>query len=105
MAKEENVRLNAQYFYCCNDWTNSGVLKPWKPAELFKRLEENLPVRLILKRNIHAILQFIEYQEKKVFVLYTAGFNTLGRLLIPTLILIHLFRRRRASYCVRKKAN
>jgi hypothetical protein len=56
----------------------NGCINPWRPAELFKRLEDNLPVRLILKRNIHVMLQLIEYQQKKVYVLYTIGFNTLG---------------------------
>lgn len=69
--------MNAKWFYSCHDLVN-GAITPWRPHDVFQRLAENLPVRLVIKRNIHVMLQFIEYQQKKIYVLYTIGLNTLG---------------------------
>ncbi|KAI6219773.1 FYVE zinc finger [Aphelenchoides fujianensis] len=77
IADEETRTLESRWFYACEDPVE-GELRPWDRAEIEERIRDQRPVRLVLRRNLHVILQLIERKGCQFYAAYTSGFNTLG---------------------------
>ncbi|KAI6227541.1 FYVE-type domain-containing protein [Aphelenchoides fujianensis] len=77
IADEETRTLESRWFYACEDPVE-GELRPWDRAEIEERIRDQRPVRLVLRRNLHVILQLIERKGRQFYAAYTSGFNTLG---------------------------
>ncbi|KAI6180760.1 FYVE-type domain-containing protein [Aphelenchoides besseyi] len=77
LCEEECRNLQARWFYRLVD-PLTDELVPWNQDELFERVASQRPVRLVLRRNLSVQFQFIELQGRKVYSIYTIGFNALG---------------------------
>ncbi|KAI6206583.1 FYVE zinc finger [Aphelenchoides besseyi] len=77
LCEEECRNLQARWFYRLVD-PLTDELVPWNQDELVERVSSQRPVRLVLRRNLAVQFQFIELQGRKVYSIYTIGFNALG---------------------------